>query len=535
MPLANITLLKPFNIDTFASFEFGNISAGNLKTDNLLYANGSAMSFATTAQGAKADTALQPADLTGYATESYVGNAIANIPSTDLSSYATQSYVGNAVANLVNSAPAALDTLNELATALGNDASYATTVTNALANKLSTNAFTSTADTWLGTKSTSDVSEGTNLYFTDTRANAAIDNRVTKTFVDSLAVVANTANIAYSVAGSNIVGQVANSLVAGTVYTNAQPNITSVGALTSLTITGTLALNDIVNLYVPGGSNNYVIKTDGAGNLSWSAPISSGNASIGGSNTQIFFNDAGDTTLGASTNLTFDKTTNTLSTTNFVVSGATNLGEVGNITVTGGSANNYLKTDGSGTLSWGELPTTSVTLDSFTGNGVQVDFTLSSTPASKNYTIVVVSGVFQLKGTYSLSGTTLTFSEAPPNGASVEVTTINSGVSVPSGSAGVVGYTYQGISANTTLTPNVKYLVNTSASNITLTLPSTATLGDEIGIIDGTGTAATHELTVYPNGGNIMGNSGNLVITTNRAAFSLVYFNETQGWVMTQV
>ena len=44
---------------------------------------------------------------------------------------------------------------------------------------------------------------------------------------------AATAN---SVAGANISGQVANALVAGTVYTNAQPNITSVGTLTGLTL-----------------------------------------------------------------------------------------------------------------------------------------------------------------------------------------------------------------------------------------------------------------------------------------------------------
>lgn len=44
-------------------------------------------------------------------------------------------YVDNKVANLVNSAPKTLDTLNELASALGNDANFATTVTNSLANK----------------------------------------------------------------------------------------------------------------------------------------------------------------------------------------------------------------------------------------------------------------------------------------------------------------------------------------------------------------------------------------------------------------
>lgn len=44
------------------------------------------------------------------------------------------------------------------------------------------------------------------------------------------------------IAGANVTGQVANALVAGTVYTNAQPNITSVGTLTSLDVTGNITL-----------------------------------------------------------------------------------------------------------------------------------------------------------------------------------------------------------------------------------------------------------------------------------------------------
>jgi len=44
--------------------------------------------------------------------------------------------VDNAVSNLVDSAPAALDTLNELAAALGDDASFSTTITNSIATKL---------------------------------------------------------------------------------------------------------------------------------------------------------------------------------------------------------------------------------------------------------------------------------------------------------------------------------------------------------------------------------------------------------------
>jgi hypothetical protein len=55
---------------------------------------------------------------------------------TSTTQVATTAFVGTAVSNLVASAPAALDTLNELATALGNDAAFSTTVTNSIAAKL---------------------------------------------------------------------------------------------------------------------------------------------------------------------------------------------------------------------------------------------------------------------------------------------------------------------------------------------------------------------------------------------------------------
>ena len=51
------------------------------------------------------------------------------------------------------------------------------------------------------------------------------------------AVNSDSAN---GVSGANVTGQVANALVSGTVYTNAQPNITSVGTLTSLSVTGNI-------------------------------------------------------------------------------------------------------------------------------------------------------------------------------------------------------------------------------------------------------------------------------------------------------
>lgn len=55
-------------------------------------------------------------------------------------SYATQTYVTTQISALINSAPGVLDTLSELATALGNDPNFATTITNSLALKLDANS-----------------------------------------------------------------------------------------------------------------------------------------------------------------------------------------------------------------------------------------------------------------------------------------------------------------------------------------------------------------------------------------------------------
>lgn len=54
--------------------------------------------------------------------------------------------------------------------------------------------------------------------------------------------------------------------------------------------------------------------------------------------------------------------------------------------------------------------------DTFTGNGSTTAFTMSVAPASVNAVIVIVSGVTQDPSTYTISGTTLTFSAAPPIG-----------------------------------------------------------------------------------------------------------------------
>jgi len=60
-------------------------------------------------------------------------------------------------------------------------------------------------------------------------------------------------------------------------------------------------------------------------------------------------------------------------------------------------------------------------IDNFTGNGSTQIFTLTGIPYDKNGTFVYINGVYQNKATYSLSGTTLTFSSPPPITSAIEV------------------------------------------------------------------------------------------------------------------
>lgn len=57
----------------------------------------------------------------------------------------------------------------------------------------------------------------------------------------------------------------------------------------------------------------------------------------------------------------------------------------------------------------------------FTGNGSQTAFVLLSNPADENSTQIFINGVYQQKNTYSVATNTITFSEAPPGTASIEV------------------------------------------------------------------------------------------------------------------
>jgi hypothetical protein len=60
-------------------------------------------------------------------------------------------------------------------------------------------------------------------------------------------------------------------------------------------------------------------------------------------------------------------------------------------------------------------------VENFTGTGSQTVFTLTNASLGENFTFVYINGVYQQKNTYTISSTTLTFSQAPPITSSIEV------------------------------------------------------------------------------------------------------------------
>jgi len=76
------------------------------------------------------------------------------------------------------------------------------------------------------------------------------------------------------------------------------------------------------------------------------------------------------------------------------------------------------------------------------------------------------------------------------------------------------------------------YFMNTTSGAITLTLPGSPTLGDEISFVDYAGTFDTNNLTIARNGKNINGAASDLTVATERAANTLVYSDTTQGWLL---
>tara|TARA_R110000803_G_scaffold5107_2_gene16898 strand:- start:169 stop:1203 length:1035 start_codon:yes stop_codon:yes gene_type:complete len=164
-----------------------------------------------------------------------------------------------------------------------------------------------------------------------------------------------------------------------------------------------------------------------------------------------------------------------------------------------------------------------ITRNDFPGTGAQTDFTLSVAPSSINFVDVYVSGAYQNKDTFTVVGTTLSFSEAPANTDEIEVIII-SNVSLVQNE--IVNYSTSVISSSTTAVKNTVYVFT---ADLTLTLPLAPQDGDSIKISNLSGVATC---ILGRNSSLIMGVAADLTLDTPAASFELVYSGATKGWVI---
>jgi hypothetical protein len=167
-------------------------------------------------------------------------------------------------------------------------------------------------------------------------------------------------------------------------------------------------------------------------------------------------------------------------------------------------------------------------------------------PVSAQHCLVSLNGVLQAPiSSYTIVGSTIVFAAALTTSDAIDFITVMGDtldLGVPSdgtvtepklaaNTGGIVDWQAV-VTGATTMVAGRGYFVNTTSAAITMTLPASAVRGDEVHIIDYAATADTNNITVGRNSHKIQGASENLTVATERAAFTLVYVDSTQGWLL---
>jgi len=201
------------------------IALSKLATDPLARANHTGTQTASTISDF--DTQVRTSKVTDLAapTGSFSMNSqkITSLATpTTSTDAATKGYVDTQITNLVDSAPGALDTLNELAAALGDDASFSTTVTNSLAGKLNLSGGTMTGALTLSGAPSSNLHAATKAYVDSFAANASADAAAAAASAAAAAASYDSFDDRYlgAKASAPSVDNDGNALTAGALYFN---------------------------------------------------------------------------------------------------------------------------------------------------------------------------------------------------------------------------------------------------------------------------------------------------------------------------
>ena len=154
---------------------------------------------------------------------------------------ATKLYVDTQVANLVDSAPGALDTLNELAAALGDDANFSTTMTNALAGKLSLSGGTMTGAIAMGANKITGL--GTPTSSDDAATKGYIDTQTTSAAASATAAALSASAAATSATAAASSATAANSSFVAVTGLTGAGLVRNMGSITVTDTTSTTYIN----------------------------------------------------------------------------------------------------------------------------------------------------------------------------------------------------------------------------------------------------------------------------------------------------
>ena len=258
--------------------------------------------------------------------------------------------------------------------------------------------------------------------FTSTGSNVNGYLTVTGNVTSGNANLGNAATANYFI--GNLYGP-ANT--ANTVTTNAQPNITSVGTLTSLDVSGNITSGNVYAnsglikaQYLQGDGSNLTNLSAGVilvnGNSNVNIPIANGNVNISavGNANILVVTGTGvnvDGTINATGTITGNFSGNVITAsqgnitslgnlTSLTVTGTSNLGNVGNVKITGGASGGYLFTDGTGNLTFGSIVNTPPG-----GANNDVQFKDGGTyQGSSNFTFNPTSNLVSINGNLSVTG-----------------------------------------------------------------------------------------------------------------------------------